>query len=490
MKGTVLGNRYEIIEKIGGGGMAIVYKAECKLLNRYVAIKVLRDEFINDEEFIKKFRRESQAAASLSHPNIVNIYDVGEEKVEDKAVYYIVMEYIKGKTLKEIVKETRSMPVGDIISYSMQIADALEAAHRNHIIHRDIKPHNIMVTEDGRVKVTDFGIARAATTSTVTNTSNVIGSVHYFSPEQARGGYVDERSDIYSLGIVMSEMATGRIPFEGDTPVSVALKHIQEDIEGPKNINPNIPEDLNKIILKATRRSPDDRYQTVSDLKKDLKKLERKEEVLVEDEPEEDDGKTRVIPIVSSKPKEIIADSMDSTAEIDLPKDFETNGNKDKKPKKQGGAKVIFLAILLAFVTTGVFGFGFLKLKDTFSTKEIEVPALVGLDEKEAELLLKDKGLNMKITDRLSSSEFKEGQVMSQDIKEGEKVKEGYTIDVEVSKGKDFVKVPNLINRDVKDLEDILDEYGLKSGAVKYEYNENIQNGLIISQKSRCLFRG
>ena len=214
MIGTILG-RYEIIEKIGGGGMALVYKAKCKLLNRYVAIKVLRDEFINDEEFIKKFRRESQAAASLSHPNIVNIYDVGVDEVKEHQIHYIVMEYIKGKTLKEIIVEKGKLSLDETINYSIQIAEALEHAHKNHIVHRDIKPHNIMITEDGRAKVMDFGIARAATSSTVTNTSNVIGSVHYFSPEQARGGYTDEKSDIYSLGVVMYEMITGKCLIKG-----------------------------------------------------------------------------------------------------------------------------------------------------------------------------------------------------------------------------------------------------------------------------------
>ena len=212
MIGTVLGGRYEIIEKIGGGGMALVYKAKCRLLNRYVAIKILRDEFINDEDFINKFKRESQAAASLSHPNIVNIYDVGVDEKDGHSIHYIVMEYIKGKTLKEIIREKGKLTLDETVDYSIQIAEALEHAHRNHIVHRDIKPHNIMVTEDGRIKVTDFGIARAATASTVTNTSNVIGSVHYFSPEQARGGYTGEKSDIYSLGIVMYEMITGKVP--------------------------------------------------------------------------------------------------------------------------------------------------------------------------------------------------------------------------------------------------------------------------------------
>ena len=230
MIGMTLGNRYEIVEKIGSGGMAIVYKAKCRLLDRYVAIKILKEEFTEDDDFIRKFRRESQAAASLSHPNIMNIYDVGSVENEKNKIHYIVMEYIKGKTLKEVITEKGKLSTDETVSFSKQIAEALSHAHKNHIIHRDIKPHNIMITEDNRLKVTDFGIARAVTSSTITTTSSVLGSVHYFSPEQARGGYTDEKSDIYSLGIVMYEMLTGKVPFDGDTPIGVALKHVQEEM--------------------------------------------------------------------------------------------------------------------------------------------------------------------------------------------------------------------------------------------------------------------
>lgn len=251
MIGKILGKRYEIIEKIGGGGMAIVYKAKCNLLNRFVAVKVLRPEFINDKDLLGKFRKESQAAASLSHPNIVNVYDVGEE--DD--VYYIVMEYVNGRTLKELIKEKGKLSKEEILDFTRQIALALKHAHSNHIVHRDIKPHNILVTEDNRAKVTDFGIALAATSSTITNTGSIIGSVHYFSPEQARGGYTDEKSDLYSLGIVMYEMATGRLPFEGDAPITVALKHIQENPEPPSKYNPSISKGLESIIVKLMQKS-------------------------------------------------------------------------------------------------------------------------------------------------------------------------------------------------------------------------------------------
>ena len=249
LEGKILGNRYEIIQKIGNGGMAIVYKARDLTLNRYVAVKVLRDEFTTDEEFIKRFETEAQSAARLIHPNIVSIYDVG---VDNNLTYYIVMELIQGKTLKEIIiQEQGPLPWKWSINVSIQIASALEMAHRNNIIHRDIKPHNIIITEDGVAKVTDFGIAKAVSNSTITAFGKTIGSVHYFSPEHARGGYTDAKSDIYSLGVVMYEMVTGRVPFDADTPVSIALKHMQEEPVEPQEINPNIPDAVNKIIMKA-----------------------------------------------------------------------------------------------------------------------------------------------------------------------------------------------------------------------------------------------
>ncbi|HPW41509.1 MAG TPA: Stk1 family PASTA domain-containing Ser/Thr kinase, partial [Bacillota bacterium] len=267
MIGRVLGDRYEILEKVGGGGMALVYKAKCRLLNRYVAIKVLRPEFTEDEEFVKKFRREAQSAASLSHPNIVGIYDVGTENNS----YYIVMEYIKGQTLKELIKSKGTLGVEYSTNIAIQICYALEQAHKNNIVHRDIKSHNILIREDNSVKVTDFGIARAVSSSTITNTGNVIGSVHYFSPEQARGGYVDEKSDIYSLGVVMYEMLTGRLPFEGDSPIAVALKHIQEEPEPPSGINSRIPKAIEAIIMKCMEKEVSKRYNSASEIINDLR---------------------------------------------------------------------------------------------------------------------------------------------------------------------------------------------------------------------------
>ena len=268
LEGKLLGNRYEIIEKIGNGGMATVYKAKCHVLNRYVAVKILRDEFTTDEEFIKRFAAEAQSAASLTHPNIVSIYDVGNEG----NLYYIVMELIKGKTLKEIINESGPLPWKWSVNIAIQIASALETAHRNRIIHRDIKPHNIIITEDGIAKVTDFGIAKAVSNSTITAFGTTIGSVHYFSPEHARGGYTDAKSDLYSLGVVMYEMLTGTVPFDADTPVSIALKHMQETPKEPRELNEDIPIAVNNIIMKAMKKDTNARYSSATEMLRDLNK--------------------------------------------------------------------------------------------------------------------------------------------------------------------------------------------------------------------------
>ena len=271
MSNKVLAGRYELFERIGEGGMSVVYKAKDKLLNRFVAIKILKPEFINDHKFIDSFRRESQAAASLSHPNIVNIYDVGREG----NIHYIVMELIEGRTLSEYIKAQGPMSYPKVIALSKQIAAALAFAHKNHIIHRDVKPHNVMITPNGTAKITDFGIAKAVNAATIVdNTEGIIGSVHYFSPEQARGGYVDEKSDIYSLGIVMYEMITGRVPFDGDNPVNIALMHINGEMVPPSKLVDGVPPALEHIILKCTDKYPVNRFASAEELIEALNNLE------------------------------------------------------------------------------------------------------------------------------------------------------------------------------------------------------------------------
>lgn len=467
MIGTVLGNRYEIIEKIGEGGMAYVYKARCRLLNRNVAIKVLREEFVNDEEFVKKFRRESQAAASLSHPNIVNVYDVGVEEIQGRSIHYIVMEYIKGKTLKEIIREKGKLSVDETLDYSMQIAEALEHAHKNHIVHRDIKPHNIMITDDGRVKVTDFGIARAATTSTVTNSTNVIGSVHYFSPEQARGGYTDEKSDIYSLGIVMYEMITGKVPYEGDSPISVALKHIEGEIQPPREVDSTVPVGLEKVIMKCVQKNQFDRYKSARDLLYDLNRLKFSGVENLMDNTTMVESPTQIMPKIENEDVEHMK---------------KQKAKKKAKNKGNGGLKPVLLAILLAFIVTGSIALGFFKLKDFFIVAEAIVPDLVGMHVDDAEVELEKDGLKLKIDKEIFSSEFDEGEIVSQNVKAGEKVKKGFTIGVTVSKGSELVKVPNLINRNITEIDAILSEYNLVEGEVKYQYSDTVEPNIIMNQ--------
>ena len=266
MEGRKLGGRYEILYRVGGGGMAVVYKAKDLLLNRYVAIKVMNESLSNDTEFIRRFSREAQAAASLSHPNVVNVYDVGREG----HIHYIVMEYVEGPTLKEYIQESGPLPPEEAVYIATQICDALAHAHDNQIVHRDIKPHNILLGYNGRVKVTDFGIARAATSSTITQTGSVMGSVHYFSPEQARGGVIGEKSDLYSLGIVMYEMVTGELPFDGDSAIGIALKHLQEQAVEPRQLRPDLPDDVNRVILKALEKDPNKRFASARAMMQEL----------------------------------------------------------------------------------------------------------------------------------------------------------------------------------------------------------------------------
>ena len=356
MIGRILGNRYEIIEKIGGGGMSNVYKAKCKVLNRFVAIKILRDELTQDPEFIDKFKQESLSAASLTHPNIVNIYDTGIEG----DIYYIVMEYVKGETLKNYIKRKGRLSEQEALRISKQVGEALKHAHTNNIVHRDIKPHNILLTEDGTAKVTDFGIARAATSSTINNTSNVIGSVHYFSPEQARGGYVDDKSDIYSLGIVMYEMITGVLPFDADNHISVAMKQIQEKpvLPSMKVKNINITKSYEDIIMKCLEKHQSFRFQNIDELLKKLDSINGNIEQPKKTEEEIIDSPTVVIPAITGLEEEnvINIDLVDENSdkafksffggEVDTEKQVETKKNNNNNNKKITIAAIISALVI------------------------------------------------------------------------------------------------------------------------------------------------
>ncbi len=474
MIGKILGDRYEIIEQIGGGGMAIVYKAKCHLLNRFVAIKILRNEFLDDEDFIRKFKRESQAAASLSHPNIMNIYDVGVQELDGKQIHYIVMEYIKGKTLKEVIKENGKLSFNETVNYSIQIAEALRHAHLNHIVHRDIKPQNIMINEDNRVKVTDFGIARAATSSTLTTTSNVLGSVHYFSPEQARGGYTDEKSDIYSLGIVMYEMITGQLPYDGETPISVALKHVQDDIVPPRQIDATIPVGIEAIILKSVQKRQSDRYENVGPLINDLKNIKNNGASNFVINNDTGEQATRMIPIIREESVDEVKNSSKTKGK---------NNTKNRNKKGDGGIKMILLAILLAFLVVTIVFAGWIKLQDFFNVAEVVVPDIRGELESDAREEIEDLGLVFNVKGTTTSTEHEPGRVVSQSVKEGSKVKEGFTIDVVISEGKDLVRVPGLVNETYEEAERLLQEAGLQVGERRYEPSDVTPNNVVMKQE-------
>ena len=469
LEGKLLGNRYEIIEKIGNGGMATVYKATDKVLKRNVAVKILRDEFTTDDEFIKRFEVEAQSAARLTHPNIVSIYDVGV----DGNLYYIVMELIQGKTLKEIiVKEKGPLPWKWSINVSIQIASALEMAHRNNIIHRDIKPHNIIITEDGVAKVTDFGIAKAVSNSTITAFGTTIGSVHYFSPEHARGGFTDAKSDLYSLGVVMYEMVTGRVPFDADTPVSVALKHMQEEPVEPIELNPNLPIAVNKIIMRALQKDTTLRYQTASEMLVDLKKsLKDPEGDFVEELEYDPTARTQVI---------------DTNAYRDNKQTKNSSGKKDGKFKtfvKTHKGLSIFIGLLLLFVLS--LGGTMLVLNLT-NPPEVAMPNVVGLSKEEAQKEIENVKLKFEIEKEEYNKDVPEGFIISQDptyMEKFNKVKQGSTVKVVVCKGEEKTTVPKVVGMEKDKAVKALEDAKLKVEIVE-ESSKKVQEGYVISQET------
>ena len=466
LEGRLLGNRYEIIEKIGNGGMATVYKATDKVLKRYVAVKILRDEFTTDEEFIKRFEVEAQSAARLTHPNIVSIYDVGVEE----NLYYIVMELIQGKTLKEIIVEERGpLPWKWSVNVAIQIASALEMAHRNNIVHRDIKPHNIIITEDGIAKVTDFGIAKAVSNSTITAFGTTIGSVHYFSPEHARGGYTDAKSDIYSLGVVMYEMVTGKVPFDADTPVSVALKHMQEEPEEPIEVNPNIPVAVNKIIMKALQKDSTLRYQTATDMLRDLRTaLKNPEGDFVEELEYDETAKTQKI----------------NTS------DYSKKENRKKENKFIAWIKAhkklsIFIGLILLFaISLG----GTMLVLGITNPPEVEMPNVVGMSREEAQKEIEATKLKFEVEKEEYDAEVPEGFVISQDPKYMErfnKVKEGSTVKVVISKGQEKTKVPKVVGMKEEEAIQAIEDANLKAEVIE-ETSKKVEEGYVISQDTEA----
>lgn len=473
MIGTILGSRYQLLHKIGEGGMAVVYKAKCLLLNRYVAVKILKEEYSNNLEFMNKFRKEAAAAASFSANNIVNIYDVGS----DNNINYIVMELVNGKTLKEVIQERGRLSVDDTLSIGIQIAKALECAHKNNIIHRDIKPHNILVTEDGTVKVTDFGIAKAASSDTITHTSKVIGSAHYFSPEQAKGKIVDYRTDIYSLGIVLYEMITGKVPFDGESAVSVALKHIQEPVISPRLLIGSIPESLNNLILKATEKETARRYQTVTDILNDLKKIQSNQAYTIINSKQENEF-TRVMDPIDVKA------TVDSYEEDEYEEDNEGGRDKKRSPKVNNKNKkwiIASVAVILAIVLGLFAGKFFISLSSGGGAKnEIKVPTITGQPKEQGQKIVEDLGLKFVVLSEEKSDKPK-GTILQVFPNEGTVVKKESEVRVRVSVGPEEEELPDLKLLDKSVAQDYIVNLGFRVGKITEENSEEVAQGLVIS---------
>ena len=482
----LLAGRYELVDKIGEGGMAIVYRAKDRLLNRYVAIKVLRPEYTRDEQFIESFKRESQAAAGLTHPNIVAVYDVGKSG----NINYIVMELVDGRPLSELIEEQAPMDYKDVISIAKQMASALSLAHRHQIIHRDVKPHNILITTDGVAKLTDFGIAKAVTNaSAMADTSKIIGSVHYFSPEQARGSFVDERSDIYSLGIVMYEMLTGRVPFDGENPVEVALKHINEEMIPPSRIVKGIPPNLEKLVLKATDKFQTNRYKSADEFLEDLQNIEFTTS-LISRITEADNKRGISSTGIKSEPVDgmefdNLAQGRPTSSDINYggPNSYDYRNNDDNKNRRRKNILKI-AGIVAALLVLILLLFGLFKTLGLIGgNDEVEIPDLMGQTYEEAELRLGNLGLSIKKADDISSDTISEGRIAQQMPVAGSKVKEGKTITVRLSSGPGEITVPDLKNDTFEEASSKLADLGLKITRGDDVFSENIESGKVVSQE-------
>ena len=536
--GTIVGDRYEILEKIGVGGMAEVFKGKDHKLNRYVAVKVLKEEFRENDAFVKKFKEEAQAAARLAHPNIVNVYDVGDEN----GIYYIVMELVEGITLKNYIERKGSLTIKEATSIAIQVCAGLEVAHNNHIVHRDIKPQNIIISREGKVKVTDFGIAKATTSQTTT--ANAMGSVHYASPEQARGGYVDHRSDIYSLGIVLYEMVTGRVPFDGETAVTVAVKHLQEEMVPPSVYCKNIPYSLEQIIKKCTEKSPDRRYQDIGDLLADLKQsLMDPDGDFVQMIDVDEQARTVVMnkgtssKIRNSRKVEVpVSRDEDEDEEDDEYEDDEDDEDEDddeelspaveKAMTVAGVVLAVIIVLIVLLLVSKALGLGKEK-NDTSSSDSqqteqtadedtesedgnsssantVVMPNLLGKTMTEAKIELKDLGIDITLKGSESSSKYSAGQIMEQNIAEGTKVEVGSSVEVTIagsgssgtsgsstsstaadstsSTTDTEVTAPNVVGKDEATARAAIEAAGLTVGTVTEASSDTVTSGLVISQ--------
>ena len=459
MASRILSGRYELLEKIGDGGMAVVYKGKDKLLNRFIAVKILRPEFTKDATFVENFKRESQAAAGLSHPNIVGVYDVGREG----NINYIVMELIEGDTLNKIIEKEAPMDYRKVIDISKQVASALRTAHKNKIIHRDVKPHNIMVTNDGVVKLADFGIARAVNDATLSTGSKIVGSVHYFSPEQARGNYVDERSDIYSLGIVMYEMLTGKVPFDGDNPVTVALKHINEEIVPPRELEPSIPPALERIVMKATSKFQTNRYANADELIQDLDNVSFVTAIA----PDSIFESTTVVEKRNKRKQDL---------EKDIEQVVEARERDRKKKRRKRIAIITIIAILLGASGGGYYAW---KMGAFSSTKA--APDLMDKTYEEAASIAESEGFKVKRGNDIYSSEYAEGRICMQEPEPGVEMPKEGTITVNVSKGNKEGLVPSVLGMQQEDVDAYLQSYGYALGNVKTTTSPE-KEGMVLEQ--------
>lgn len=508
-EGMIVGERYEVVSKVGTGGMADVYKAKDHKLNRFVAMKVLKQEFREDTNFIKKFKTEAQSAAGLTHPNVVNVFDVGE----NQGIHYIVMELVEGITLKEYISKKGKLSVKEATSIAIQVSMGLEAAHNHGIVHRDVKPQNIIISTDGKVKVTDFGIARAASSNTIS--SNVMGSVHYSSPEQVRGGYSDEKSDIYSLGITMYEMVTGVVPFEGDTTVSIAIKHLQEEMEPPSDYTPDLPYSLEQIIFKCTQKSVDRRYPKMEEVIADLKhSLIDPQGDFVKLSPLNTDGKTVVFQgedidairknnaIKEVPPLAAEEDYYDSAGEDEDEEEYieddkeDTGGGLNRRLEKAMtiggfiiGALIIGVLIVLIGNAAGLFSFGpgsggaddkVAKETQAPESDMVEVPNLVGKTEEEATGIVKELYLGLQYTEEETSDTYAKGLISFQEIEPGTKVQKYTTIKYKLSSGSAALAVPDVVGQQQETAERTLKDMGFTVSTTKsYSYDHEL--GIVMS---------
>jgi eukaryotic-like serine/threonine-protein kinase len=476
MIGKRINGRYKILDMIGGGGMANVYLAHDMILDRDVAVKMLRLDLTNDDEFIRRFHREAQSATSLNHPNIVNIYDVGEEK----DLYYIVMEYVKGQTLKQYIQQNSPLRVDETVGIMRQLTSAIAHAHHNNIIHRDIKPHNILVDRNGKVKITDFGIAMALSATSITQTNSVLGSVHYLSPEQARGGMANRKSDIYSLGIVMFELLTGRLPFSGESAISIALKHLQSETPSVRRWNPSIPQSVENIVLKATAKDPFHRYNNVEEMEEDLRTALSPERLL---EPKFvipiDNEATKAIPIITSdRPHQNLDETLVHNHEM-MDKISNDNLKKDNNKKKRKKWPIILISSFIVIVLLGLFTV--LVLPNLLSPKDVKIPDVSGKSLDDAVATLVSKGFVIGTTKDITDEGIEKGKIIKTVPEAGTTAKEGSKIDIYKSAGKEKTALSDYTDRQYDDVLGLLESKNFKD-IKKIEVYDDSESGTIIDQ--------